>query len=436
MPPAGVSTAVRRALVLISEHPGVDEVGAPRIDEASGAVTVDAMLTVNLPNEWRRLGESPSGVRLREEVRFEFAGRFPMDPPKLSLRADFNRNLPHMQPWLADGRPVPCIYDGHLAELLHSEGLAGILNQTSLWLERAALGTLIDPEQGWEPVRRDSFDDILVADAGYLQGLVDRRGGHRFMKIEYLKFFGIDGTPIVYGQVASETVSVNRKTFDLMFGEAEIARDLRLKRGKSLALVVWSGKHPSGKPIVNEIYLPETVESVDDLKKRAALYGCRRELDDGLNWLERCVLGRQGAGFVHDGGDPLGPAAVCSDRKCKPDRAVSVRRRRRFVPSVCQRRGNSRSRGRPPPCNIPGSSRSNGRDRGNSGKNALDACWCGAVWVPRSRFISREREPVRAWSLTSRKWHHTMRLVTRLFRLLVTCRYSGPVPRRGYYRRL
>ena len=247
MPLAGVSTAVRRALVLISEHPGVDEVGAPQIDEASGAVTVDAMLTVNLPSEWRRLGESPSGVRLREEVRFEFAGGFPMDPPKFSLRADFNRNLPHMQPWLADGRPVPCIYDGHLAELLHSQGLAGILNQTFLWLERAALGTLIDPEQGWEPVRRDSFDDILVADAGYLQGLVDRRGGYQFTKIEYLKFLGIDGTPVVYGQVASEKVPVNRKTFGHMFDEAEIGGDLRLKRGKALALVVWSGQTSLGK---------------------------------------------------------------------------------------------------------------------------------------------------------------------------------------------
>ena len=71
-----------------------------------------------------------------------------MDPPELSLRADFSRNLPHMQPWLADRRPVPCIYDGELAELLHREGLAGILNQTAVWLERAALSTLIDPNQG------------------------------------------------------------------------------------------------------------------------------------------------------------------------------------------------------------------------------------------------------------------------------------------------
>ena len=295
MPPASVRSTVRRALVLISEHPGVTEVGAPQTDEASGAITVDVMFTVNLPNEWRRLGESPSGIRLREEVRFEFPGGFPMDPSQLSLRADFNRNLPHIQPWLADGRPVPCIYDGCLAELLHKEGLAGILNQTTLWLERAALGTLINPEQGWESVRRDSFGDVLVADAGYLQGLVDRRGGHRFMKIEYLKFLGIDGVPVVYGQLASETVPVNRKTIARMFGEAEIGGDPQLQRGKSLALVVWPGKHPSGKPIINETYLPETVESVDGLKERAALYGCKRELDDGLNWLGRCVSGWQGA---------------------------------------------------------------------------------------------------------------------------------------------
>ena len=117
---AGFGDAVRRALVLISEHPGVVEVGAPRTDEASGAITVDVTFAVNLPNEWRRQGESPSGVRLREVVRFEFSGGFPMDPPQLSLRADFSRNLPHMQPWLSDGQPVPCIYDGDLAELLHS----------------------------------------------------------------------------------------------------------------------------------------------------------------------------------------------------------------------------------------------------------------------------------------------------------------------------
>ena len=288
---AGFGNAVRRALVLISEHPGVVEVGAHQTDEASGAITVDVTFAVNLPNEWRRQGESPSGVGLREVVRFEFPGGFPMDPPQLSLRADFNRNLPHMQPWLADGSPVPCIYDGELAELLHREGLAGILNQTALWLERAALGTLMDPNQGWEPVRRDFFEDVLVADAGKLQGLVDRRGGFRFMRIAYLKLPDIDRPPVVHGQIVNGPVPINSKTVGSMFGEAEIGGELQIRLGKSLALVVWPGKRPSGMPIISERYLPETVESVDGLKERAALYGCRRELDGGLNLLAGCVSG-------------------------------------------------------------------------------------------------------------------------------------------------
>ena len=293
---AEVGNAVRRALALIPEHPGVDAVGAAQIDETSGIVTVDVTFAVNLPSEWRRQGESPSGVRLREEVRFAFPGGFPMDPPELSLRADFSRNLPHMQPWLTDGRPVPCIYDGELAELLHREGLAGILNQTAVWLDRAALGTLIDPGQGWEPVRRDSFDDVLVADADFLQGLVDRSGGHRFLEMEYLKWPGVADSSAVHGRIVSRTVPVNRKTVGGLFGEAEIGGEPRLRRGKSLALVVWPGKHPSGKPIVNEAYLPETVESVDGLKDRAALYGCRHELDAGLNWLRTCLSGWQPSG--------------------------------------------------------------------------------------------------------------------------------------------
>ena len=72
---AEVGNAVRRALALIPAHPGVDAVGAAQIDETSGVVTVDVTFAVNLPSEWRRHGESPSGVRLREEVRFRVSRR-------------------------------------------------------------------------------------------------------------------------------------------------------------------------------------------------------------------------------------------------------------------------------------------------------------------------------------------------------------------------
>ena len=283
--------ALSRALTLVSNHPSVSHVGVP--DEAGGETAVDVTFDVSLPSAWRRSGESPTGVRLRESVRFSFPVEFPSCPPTLSLRADFNRNLPHMQPWLMDGCPVPCIYDGDLAELLHKDGLVGILNQTAGWLERAALDMLIDSEQGWEPVRRDSFNDSIVADAGYIQGLANRNGGHRFLAFAYLRIRGVDGSDYVHGQVSSEAVGFNRKTVTRFVGKMAMDGDGRFRRGKSLALVVWPGKHPSGKPIVCDTYLPETVDNVDKLKERAELYGCANELGAGLRWLEGCLSGYQ-----------------------------------------------------------------------------------------------------------------------------------------------
>lgn len=286
---AGPDDAVRRALALISEHPGVDGLEAQVTDAARGATTVDVTFRVNLPSEWRRRGESPSGIKSREIVRFDFPAGYPLYPPVLSLREDFTRNLPHIQPWVMDGRPVPCIYDGDPAELLHRDGLAGILNQTALWLDKAALGTLIDPNQGWEPVRRDWLHDVVVADTEYLQGLVERRGGWRFLKVSYLKTGAPDGSFSVHGQVLNEVVTVNAASVGQHFREDELNGNSGLRRGASLALVAWPGKLPSGKEIVTDSYFPETVETINGLKKRAASYGCGREVDAGLRWLRRCL---------------------------------------------------------------------------------------------------------------------------------------------------
>ena len=288
--------AIRRALALISEHPGIDGLDAPLYDSASGATTVDVTFRVSLPSEWRRQGESPSGVKSGEVVRFDFSARYPLCAPSLSLREGFNRNLPHIQPWVTNGRPVPCIYDGDLDELLHQKGLAGILNQTSLWLENAALGKLIDPEQGWEPVRRDSLHDVVVADAEHLQGFVDRRGGWRFLKIIYLKFDTPNGSFSVHGQVLNEVVNVNLGSVGQHFHEGELNRDAGLRGGASLSLVVWPRKRPSGEAIVSDSYFPETVENIDGLKERAAMYGCGKELDAGLCCLRKYLPQRVEAG--------------------------------------------------------------------------------------------------------------------------------------------
>ncbi|MYA66667.1 MAG: hypothetical protein F4Y22_05290 [Gammaproteobacteria bacterium] len=281
--------AIRRALALFSEHPQVDRVDAPVPDQATGATSVDVTFKVNLPSQWRYKGESPSGVGTREVLRFDFPTGYPLYSPSPSLREDFNQSLPHIQPWTTDGRPVPCIYEGDLDELLHRDGLAGIINQTSLWLDNAALGTLIDPAQGWEPVRRDRLNDFIVADAEFLQRLVDRSGGCRFLKFGYLKSATQDGVCSVHGQILSEEAKVNPKSVRQHFFEDKIFGEPGLRLGASLALVAWPGKKPSGGPIVCDSYLPETVENIGDLKKRAAMYGCAKELDTGLLRLKRCL---------------------------------------------------------------------------------------------------------------------------------------------------
>ena len=104
---------------------------------------------------------------------------------------------------------------------------------------------------------------------------MDRSGGHRFLEMEYLKWPGVADSSAVHGRIISRRSRSTARPSAGLFGEAETGAGPRLRRGKSLALVVWPGKHPSGKPIVNETYLPETVESVDGLKDRAALYGCQ-----------------------------------------------------------------------------------------------------------------------------------------------------------------
>ena len=296
MPRDETSAALVRALALASLHPAVSNVGTPSRNEARALTSVDMTFQVSLPSEWQRAGKSPSEVKRQEVVRFDFPTEFPMAPPRLSLRPDFNRNLPHMQPWLAANCPVPCIYDGDLTELFHWQGLPGILNQTIDWLERAALGTLIDPEQGWEPVRRDSFQDTLVADADSLRHLVNRNGGYRFLGFRYLRAVVHGRATLVHGQVSPDTARINPKTVPDVFQEKLLRRNPRLYAGKSVALVVWPGKYPSGKPVINDTYLPETVADVSGLKVRAQLYGCRLEIEDALHWLRKCLARHQADG--------------------------------------------------------------------------------------------------------------------------------------------
>ena len=131
--------------------------------------------------------------------------------------------------------------------------------------------------------------DYLIADADFLRGFVNRTGGYRFIKFAYLRT-PLDGQPdVIHGQLSRAIVKFRQQTVAQYFGETPLYGGLGRRIGKSAGLVVWPGKHPSGQPIINNTYLPETVTTVIELKERAERYGCAAELNDGLGWLKKCL---------------------------------------------------------------------------------------------------------------------------------------------------
>ena len=170
------------ALKIIQSHPTVvGEMGSPR-PLGNGGFEIKFNMNVSLPSRSNKKGVSETGVKSQEPVIFRFPSTYPFQAPTILLRPDFNRYLPHINPILGvdeKSHVLPCVYDGPLDDLLHQEGdgLSEILNQLSEWLGKAAIDDLIDPRQGWEPIRRDDTFGWAVYDlSGFRDQAQDKEG--------------------------------------------------------------------------------------------------------------------------------------------------------------------------------------------------------------------------------------------------------------------
>jgi hypothetical protein len=277
---------VRRALRLIEAHPSVERVTADRVEDSDVTRAVVDIRT-ELANAWRAVGVSPSGVRAIEPVTFVFTAGYPLGAPNIRLRADFNRSHPHIQPSRDGGRPEPCLVAGSPREVLRVRGMGGLLEQLVEWLDKAAVAQLIDPQHGWEPVRRDGIDDVIVADATWLTGLPTREGGCSVFPAWYFASRGPDFVTYRIGMRQAAPVPLGPK----------FAGEWRYSplgdhgwTGNTHALIAWSGKLPTGRPFVADRYLPETVTTVDELLARAAELGCQDFLEPKLGILQSRIL--------------------------------------------------------------------------------------------------------------------------------------------------
>jgi E2/UBC family protein A len=270
--------------------------GGTIVSCGDGVATIELDLNVEMPLGMMADGASPNGVRRTEKVRAKLAASYPWSSPSFYLRGDFPRDLPHLQPGSESELPQPCLVDGRLREYFFQFGLveAGVfhlVHQLVLWLQHAALGSLIDPQQGWEPaLRRDLLNDVII-NAEACRASVDRRGGYRFLKARFFrsgaKADQLGGKAAALILVSDDQIPLSRRDEELFTwtGKDESGR------GNTVCCLIWPEKLPTGAPFVAGSYMPETITTLKGLKRRARDLRCGRSLDAFIELLERSFDG-------------------------------------------------------------------------------------------------------------------------------------------------
>lgn len=271
-------------------------VGGAVLDPESGRPSIRIDMNVEMPLDMKADGISSSGVRTCEPVVLKLPAAYPWQSPRFYLREDFPRNFPHLMPFAV--MPRPCLVEGNQDEYflqfgLVEYGIFHLVEQLAIWLRKAAISDLISSEQGWEPMLRRDFRDILEIDADAARNAVTKNGGWVVWQGRFFR----RGKPVACLNDATETwissksvqtpltQKADDKTFTSRWG------DLAASLGNTVVGVVWPDKNPDGTPRTSATYLPESVTTLRDLRTRAAELGCGRGLETFLANVERSFTG-------------------------------------------------------------------------------------------------------------------------------------------------
>jgi molybdopterin/thiamine biosynthesis adenylyltransferase len=284
--------AIADALHQLQRHRGLSRVGEPKTNGESTQIDVD--VRVQLPSRSRCNGISETGVRTVETCVLIFGSDWPLSAPKVFLRADFPLNLPHINPHRKGERVSPCLFEGSLDELLHRIGLDAIVDQLIDWLHKAAAGTLLDLEQGWEPTRRDSCPSTVVFSAEKVAAAAPADGTILVVPADYVT---IDGG--LYAIINADLTA----QVDPVFYQ-EVHNDKLGKWGNGYAAAfIARAPMTEGHPHVVGYYQPETVVDLATLLDRAAELGINRDaLNQSLDdYFSRSVwdIQQNSCGWVH-----------------------------------------------------------------------------------------------------------------------------------------
>lgn len=269
---------------------------------AGGKVLADLRIRldmkVEMPLHLKADGVSTTGVRTIEPVTFVLPPGYPWRSPSVTLRPDFPRSFPHLQPGSATTLPRPCLVDGSQDEFflqwgLVEYGIFHLIEQVAIWLRKAAIDALIDSAQGWEPMLRRDLADVIALDADSARLAVTKSGGFATWDARYYRRGERDARVTVAASafITSEgkAVPLRHKSDDDQFTASRDKTDVTI--GRTVVGIVWPDKLPSGKPHVSDRYWPEDIASLGDLRDRALQFGCERGFEQLLSNIERSFAG-------------------------------------------------------------------------------------------------------------------------------------------------
>lgn len=244
-----------------------------------GSHIIDFIAEVPLPTRARAKGQSATGVKAHEPVRFKFPPDYPSRAPTPSLRAKFPSNLPHINPHAANERVPPCISEGSVDELMHRFGFEEIIDQTLEWLSDAAKGFLIKPDHGWEPTRRDDVDGFLRFDAQAVLKVLPDDGSVLTMGsfLQVKKDIGLFELQLERAGQAPEFGALK---------DTDKSKDQEWARGETTVFFAAAKSLNGERPVYGQ-YQPDAVVDVPTLLARATELGIdAKRLEKTVNdWL-------------------------------------------------------------------------------------------------------------------------------------------------------
>ena len=287
MPCSAIAIALRE----LAAHRAIVWLGEPA--SSNGRVRVEFDLSLEFGDRWIAEGQSPTGVKPIERVRFDFGPRFPLVAPEPSLRADFSRSHAHFQPRLtSDGRPVPCLVLGSVDEFMASRGLLGLLEQLWSWLRKAADDALALDET-WEPMRRGEVRDFLACDLDAIRVLARPVAGYALLGSEFRNRLDDDNLLCERFSGRAGDQADPAAAIDVL-----LQRNARQPASCGVAVVVWADQRSDGKPIGDDEFRPDDVMSVDTLMAQAHRFRVHRQLEAAWGKIAAAAKGKVAQGLL------------------------------------------------------------------------------------------------------------------------------------------